>query len=116
MILLQNFANNNDYFKNIKKINFKFYIKDIKEKIYFYFIDKLLSLKLVELHISFEIDGWNKFYKAHFKFYTRNELKKLFKKKIKEDSNYIYKIQRIKTKADIDEGEENLKKEKCLMF
>ena len=113
MTLLSNFANNTKYFKNLKRLNFKFYIEDIDPSIYFYFIDKLLSLNLVELHIYFEINGWKEFYKFNFKLYRRKELKKLFKKKIKEDSKYIYKIQRVKTEY---EEEEYIPKEKCLIL
>ena len=93
--LLQNFANNIKYFQNLKKINFKFYLEDINQKIYFDSIEKILSLNLVQLHISFDINGWNEFYRVHYKFYTRSELKNIFKKKIKNEPNYIYKIQRI---------------------
>ena len=110
LTLLKNFANNKKHFQNLKKINFKFFIEDIEPKIYFDSIEKLLSLNLVQLHISFDINGWNKFYKVHYKFYTRNELKEIFKKKIKNDSNYIYKIQRVKT------DEENKINEKCLIL
>ena len=113
MTLLNNFANNIEYFKNLKKLNFKFYIEDIDPSIYFYFIDKLLSLNLIELHISFDINGWKEFYKFNFKLYRRIELKKLFKKKIKEDYKYIYKIQRVKTE---NEEEEYIPKEKCLIL
>ena len=105
--LLKNFANNTKYFKNVKKIKFKFNVKeleDIEQITYFYFIEKLLSLNLTQLYISFDINKWNEFYKIHFKFYTKSELKTIFKKNIKEDSNYIYKIQRIKTDK------------KCLIF
>ena len=108
MTYLKNFANNTKYFKNLKKMHFKFFVEDIEEKTYFDFINKLLSLKIVELNISFDIDNWNEFYKFHYKFYTKSELKKMFKKDIKEYFNYIYKIQRVKTEKD--------KKEKCLSF
>ena len=120
MKYLQNFANNTKYFKNLKKLNFKFYVEDMEEKIYFYFIQQLLSLNIIQLYVSFDIKGWNAFYKVQFKFYTRTELIKIINNNIKKDSKYIYKIQRIKTNGikikkeeTITEGEQN---EKCLMF
>ncbi len=120
MKLLENFASNINYFQNLKKLKFKFYIEDIDEKAYFYFIDKLLSLNLIECYISFDIDGWNKFYKVHFKLYSKRELKKIFPKKIKEDFNYKDKIQRVKTEEEIKEERkeeaEKDKKRKCLSF
>ena len=83
MKLLTNFGNNTKYFKYIKKFKFKFNIdEDIEQNTYFSFIDQLLSLKLVEIHISFDINGWDEFYKIHFKFYRRDELKNYFKKRL----------------------------------
>ena len=108
--LLKNFSNNIKYFNNLKKITFKFYIDDLDQKIYLDSIEKILSLNLVQLHISFDINGWDAFYKVHYKFYTRNELTKIFKKKIKNDSNYVYKIQRVKT------NEKKIINENCLIL
>ena len=70
------------------------------------------------MHISFDIDYWNEYYKVHFKFYTRDELKKIFKKNIKDNSNYIYKIQRVKTTKEkkTEYESEDIQKKNCLMF
>lgn len=112
--LLQKFANNIKCFNNLKKITFKFYVDKIKQKIYFDSIEKILSLNLILLHISFDINGWNEFYKVHYKFYTRSELKKVFNEKIKDNPNYIYKIQRVKGQEE-NKMEKKLN-EKCLIL
>ena len=105
--IIKNFANNTKYFRNIKKLYFEFFIEDMDDDIYILLINKLLSLNLIKLHISFNIDGWASFYKTNYKFYTKAELTKMFPKKIKYNSEY--KIQRIK-------GLETTKIKKCSIF
>ena len=106
--IIQNFANNIIHFRNIKNLYFDFLIEDMNDKIYSLLIENLLSLNLVKLHISFNINGWTSFYKFNYKFYTRAELTKVFSKKIKDNSEY--KIQRVKNL-------EKIKTEKdCFIF
>ena len=106
--ILNNFSNNIGYFHNVKRLSFEFCVEKMNERIYYNLINKLLSLNLLQLNISFHMEKWDyKYYKYHYMFYTKNELKKVFSNKIKELS--IYKIQKLV------ENIEDLKKN-CSIF